>query len=164
MHAREWFRLPVVICAIAIGNAGAGVARAQRGPEPKAASVVAIGADYSASVARVLAGQVAGDAVAHDATVRTGDRTLGIRAVAVLPPLIRSGTAKLHAVTLTLVLRNGAPTEGECRLDGQVSEELCRIARAFDWPAPTTTYMLKQYYVLSTDSNAPKSAAQTPRR
>ncbi len=82
----------------------------------------------------------------------------------VLPPLIRSGAAKLHAVNLTLMFRKGAPTEGERRLDGQVSEELCRIAKVFDWPAPTTTYMLKQYYVLSLDSNALKSAAGTPKR
>lgn len=78
-----------------------------------------------------------------------------------LPPLITSRTAKLHAVNLTLMLRKGAPTEGECRLDGQVSEEVCRIAKAFDWPAPTTTYMLKQFYVLSTESNAVESAAGT---
>jgi hypothetical protein len=272
MNAREWLGLLVVICIIAVGDIGIRVARAQRGPEPKPPFAVAIGADYSDRVARVLAGQVAGDAAAHGTTVRTGDHTLGIRAVVdklvnhdgnvivgldvqckvdgvpadalysgslgiertpeaaaqvaveewigqyglpiisglrktsdrgfssgrylvfpglfgirgeaptaikaddsiadlhrrffqkldtALPRLISSGAATLHAVNLTLVLRKGGPIEGECRVDGQVSDELCRIAKAFDWPAPTTTYMLKQYYVLRPSSDAPKSRAGT---
>jgi hypothetical protein len=76
-----------------------------------------------------------------------------------LPGLVGASGTGLHALTLTIVLRKGAPIEGECRIDGQVSDALCRMVMAFDWPAPTTTYMIKQYFVLSRRSGSSKPNA-----
>jgi hypothetical protein len=275
MNALGGSRRLVVIGVMAAVNIGVRAAQAQPAPEPKATPAVSVGADYSETVVRVLAERSAGDAVVHGATIRTGSRTLGVRAVVdkviskdgkvvvgldvqckvdgapadalysgslgiegtpeaaarvsveewvgqygiaildafreksdrgfqsgrfvvfpgllgirgdapatikegasiiklhrrflqkldtSLPALISSDAVRLHALNLTLVLRKGVPTQGECRVDGQVSEELCRIAKEFDWPAPTTTYMLKQYYVLNRDSGLPKPGAGTTKR
>ncbi len=35
----------------------------------------------------------------------------------------------LHAMTLTLLIRDGSLADGECRVDGRVSEALCQLLR-----------------------------------
>lgn len=55
-----------------------------------------------------------------------------------------------HAMTLTLVFREGAPIEGECRLDGQVSAPLFSSLQQYAWPTGSGTFMFKQYYVFTT--------------
>jgi hypothetical protein len=58
----------------------------------------------------------------------------------------------LHALTLTVVFKEGAPLQGECRLDGQVSAELLTSVRQYVWPKVTGTFMLKQHYVFFSKS------------
>ena len=56
---------------------------------------------------------------------------------------------ELHAMTLTLDVRDGVVTSGECRLDGAVSDRLYEVAKEVAWPRSPTPYILKQYYVLT---------------
>ncbi len=58
----------------------------------------------------------------------------------------------MHALTLTLVFKEGSPLQGECRLDGQVSPEVLTSVQRYAWPKVTDTFMLKQYYVFSSKS------------
>jgi hypothetical protein len=71
------------------------------------------------------------------------------RLVTHVSPLLESLIAGdgLHAMTLTLVFKEGAPIDGECRLDGQVSAPLLASVQQYAWPKVTDTFMLKQYYV-----------------
>ncbi len=69
-----------------------------------------------------------------------------------LKPLASEGG--LHAMTLTLVFKEGSPLQGECRLDGKVSVPLLTAAQEYPWPKVTGTFMVKQYYVFS--AQAPK--------
>src|SRR5262249_60612545 len=56
-----------------------------------------------------------------------------------------------HSMTITAVRNSDGSIDGEFRVDGQVSEDLRRLALQAKWPTSNTAYMLKQYYVLRGD-------------
>lgn len=53
-----------------------------------------------------------------------------------------------HSMSLLLVIKPGGVADGECRLDGAVSEDALNLAREFTWPTTAHSYMFKQFYVL----------------
>ena len=55
---------------------------------------------------------------------------------------------EFHSVSLLLVVKPGGVADGECRIDGAVSEAALNVAREFPWPTTAHSYMFKQFYVL----------------
>ena len=70
------------------------------------------------------------------------------RAIEPALPTLITAKAGLHSMTITAVRNKDGSMDGEFRVDGQVSEELKRRALQVKWPTSSSTYMLKQYYVL----------------
>jgi hypothetical protein len=67
-----------------------------------------------------------------------------------LPTLIPS-KAGLHSITITAARSDDGSIDGEFRVDGQVSDQLKKLALQAKWPTSTGSYMLKQYYVMRRD-------------
>ncbi|MEO6391905.1 MAG: DUF6348 family protein [Pyrinomonadaceae bacterium] len=68
-----------------------------------------------------------------------------------LTPLFIEGEAapdEFHSLSLLLVVKPGGVADGECRIDGAVSEAALITAREFPWPTTAHSYMFKQFYVL----------------
>lgn len=68
-----------------------------------------------------------------------------------LAPVIRglaSSPSKFHLISIMVMVEPSGELDGECRVDGTVSAEALKAARAFPWPKATNEYMLKQYYLL----------------
>lgn len=64
-----------------------------------------------------------------------------------LKPVVASREG-LHAVTLMLAFDEGAFSDGECRVDAEVSPALLALVKAYPWPKMTGSFMFKQYFVV----------------
>lgn len=68
-----------------------------------------------------------------------------------LGPTIRgleSSPSEFHLILMMVGVEPGAAVEGECRVDGVVSGEALKAAKALSWPPSEGPYMVKQYYLL----------------
>ncbi len=59
-----------------------------------------------------------------------------------------SHPAGLHSLDLVLMVEGEGPPQGECRVDGQASPELCAALADMPWPRAEPGYLLKQVYLL----------------
>lgn len=68
-----------------------------------------------------------------------------------LGPVVRgleSSPSEFHLIVMMVGVEPGGAVDGECRVDGVVSEEALKAAKSFPWPAAEGSYMVKQYYLL----------------
>jgi hypothetical protein len=55
---------------------------------------------------------------------------------------------ELHAISLMALVTSDGVTEGECRIDGEISSSLLKAIQSFPWDQSGVKFVFKQFYVV----------------
>jgi Family of unknown function (DUF6348) len=61
---------------------------------------------------------------------------------------LEASPSEFHLILIMVRVQPDSTIDGECRVDGEVSQAVLKAAQAFRWPQAQSYYLLKQYYVL----------------
>ncbi len=78
----------------------------------------------------------------------TSDAPMNEKILAAIKPVLKANSKKLYTVNIKLMLEKGGLTEGECRMDGEISTELFTALKKLDWPGADEKFMFKQFYLI----------------
>lgn len=102
----------------------------------------------SASTMKVFSGLMGIRGNLPENTWLKGDDEMTKKIISQIKPQIKNKAGDIIPIEIKLMIGKNGVTDGECRIDDQVSTQLLNDLRQLNWPSSEEGFMFKQFYLV----------------